>query len=174
MIEHREIKLWFLAPGSDHRVIRGRFSHGSVRVREIRNIEQQIALPFFREIGLADELGDLITNLPHLFFERGAIFAPATRAPDFFAQSFPIRIALLEGSFHFSPLRIDLQYFIDAGFIAAATGREPALDEVGLFTNQTDIEHAQELSVLSADRKSKRMKARDFPRRRRIILGWTS
>ncbi|MGH8094383.1 MAG: hypothetical protein ACREIF_13070 [Chthoniobacterales bacterium] len=33
---------------------------------------------------------------------------------------------------------------IDLRNIIASAGREPALYEVGLFTNQADIEHAQE------------------------------
>ena len=48
MVEHREIKLRFLAPGSHHGIVLGSFSSRDVRVGKIGNIEQEIALPFLR------------------------------------------------------------------------------------------------------------------------------
>jgi hypothetical protein len=155
MVEHREIKLRFLAPGSHHGIVLGSFSLGDVRVGEIWNIKQEIALAFLGEIGLPDEFGDFIANLSHFFFDRRGIFSSAASAADFLAQPFSVGIALLKRGFHFPPLRIYLQHFVDPDFIAPAARRQPALDEIGLFTNETDIEHAQQLSALPVDRKSK-------------------
>jgi hypothetical protein len=155
VIEHREIELRFLTPRSNNRIIFGGFSQRGVCVRQVRNVEQQIALAFLRKIGLPNEFRDFIADLPDPIFQGSRIFASAARAADLFAQSFAVGVALLERGFHFPALRIDFQDFIDPAFIAATASRQPALHEIRLFTNEANVEHPEQLSALLVDRKSK-------------------
>jgi len=128
-------------------------------MRQVGNIQQQIALPFFRCGGLPDELSAFVANQPDPLFQLGRIFASSAGRADLFAQPFPIGVALLERGFHLAPLGIDRQHLIDLCLIAAAPGREPALHKVRLFTNEADIEHGQELSALRGSRKRKPAKS---------------
>jgi hypothetical protein len=90
---------------------------------------------------LPNEFGDLIADPPHLFFQTGGIFSLAPRSADFLAQAFAIRVALLQSGLHFSPLGVDPEHLLDLRLVAAAAGRQPAFHEVGIFAEQTNVEH---------------------------------
>jgi hypothetical protein len=122
---------------------------------KIWNVKQEITLLFLGQSGLFYELGDFITNLPYLFLERGAILSPASGKADFLAQPFPVGITSLKRRFHFPPFRVHFQHLVDPGRVLATAGRQPAFDQSWLFADETDVEHAEELSALPGDRKSK-------------------
>ena len=117
---------------------------GAFGVRQIGNIEEEIALPLLRFGRLPNEFGDLVADLSHLLLQRGGIFSSAARAADFLAQPLAVGIALLQRGLHLAPLRVDREHFVDLRRIIAAASREPAFHKVGLFTNEADIEHGQE------------------------------
>jgi hypothetical protein len=48
---------------------------------------------------------------------------------------------LLQRCFVFAPFVVDLEQLVDLDFIAAATCRQPFLDEIRPFANQTNVEH---------------------------------
>ena len=95
---------------------------------------------------------------------------------------------MLDLGFQSPPLPVFIQQLIDLGSEVATTSRNPAFDKVGLFTNQADIEHAQEkdrnnrINKIFLVPRSQRIsshatqhaKARDFAARARIISPWTS
>ena len=127
-------------------------------MREVRDVEEQIALSFFRHGRLPDEFGNLVADPAHAVFQVATLFAPATAGADLFAQALALGVALLERGFHFPPLPIDRQQFVDFCLVTAAPSREPAFHKVGLFANQPDVEHAEELSALRRHRKLKAAK----------------
>ena len=144
VIQNRVVELRFLAPAAHDWIIRGRRADGRIGVREVRNIEEQITLAFFRRGCLPNELCDLVADLPDMFLQLGGVFAPAAGTANFLAQTFPVGVALLQRRLHFPSLRVDREHFIDLPLIVSTATREPAFHEVGLFTDQTNIEHRQE------------------------------
>ena len=76
-----EIELRFLAPAPYDRVLLGGFAHGNIGVREIRDIEKQIALPFLGEVGLPNQLGNFITD--QFYHVVNMVYQVGNRRPHF-------------------------------------------------------------------------------------------
>ena len=87
------------------------------------------------------KIDNLLADFPHAHFKLTGRFTTAAFRADFFAQSISLRVELLQCGLIFSSLRIDAQKIIDLCFLGSAARSQPAFHEVGLFANETNVEH---------------------------------
>ena len=114
-------------------------------MRQIRNSEKQLFLLLVRGGCLLVQESNLIADFPHPRFEFLRVLSLCPFPADFLAQSFPVGVELLQSGLRLAPFRIHAQHFIDLRrVIVAATRRQPAFHKVGLFANETDVEHGFE------------------------------
>ena len=73
------------------------------------------------------------------------VFTLTFLEPDFFAQTFPVGLELLELGFCGAALFVALEDGIDPGMGVAAPGLEAGSDRVWLFAKEADVEHGWEI-----------------------------
>ncbi len=92
--------------------------------------------------GLLVERGDFLADAAHLRFEVGGGFAQFALAADFLAEAVTVGVVGLERGLDPASARVAGEDFLDdrRGVGPPARG-EAGFDEVGLFADETDVEH---------------------------------
>jgi hypothetical protein len=91
------------------------------------------------------ETRDIVSDAADTRLRFGGVFALAFLESDFFAESFPVRLEVLELGFGSAALFVALEDGVNARMGIAASRLEAVPDEIGVFAEKTDIEHGSEI-----------------------------
>src|SRR5207302_6715739 len=105
----------FRSPLPHHQIRAWIPSDRSIRVWQVRNLEEEIAFFFISRGRLFAQRGDLITHLADTVFERSGIFTAASFSAYFFTQLFALGVERLQRGLCFPTFGVQPQQFIDLG-----------------------------------------------------------
>ena len=109
---------------------------------EVGDVEQQGPLLVVGVGGLFVERGNFLADAAHPGFEVSGGFAEFAFAADFLAQTVAVGVVGLEGGLDPAAARVAGQDFLDLRRrVGPAARGEAGFDEVGLFADETDVEH---------------------------------
>src|SRR6267143_2097218 len=142
MIENPAIELWFLPPTAHHPILARVFPDRHAFMRQVRNLQEQVLLLFLVLIRARRQIDNFFTDLTYASFEFIARFSARTFRANLLAQFIAFGVELLQRGFVFAPFVVDLEQLVDLRLVPAAARSQSFLDEIRLFANQTNIEHA--------------------------------
>ena len=91
--------------------------------------------------GLLIEPGNVIAEGADLGLEGGGVLAFAAKRADLFGHAFAVGVDFLQLGFERPAEGVGIENRVDEGRGIAAAGGEAFFDEIGFFSNETDIEH---------------------------------
>ncbi len=142
-----EIKSRLLTPDALLHVVRRRFADGHAGVRQIGQLQHQGIALLLDLRDLFVQFCDALAHLPRLHFPGLGFRRLFLRhqGADLLGNAIAAGLELFDLRQDFSPLLIQAEELINLGLVIAAARRQAFPDEIGLFTNQFDIEHRRNI-----------------------------
>ena len=129
------------APFAQHRIGGGVVSDRRGRRREVRDVEEDLALPGVEHGDGGIEFLHPAPERFHLRFESRAVLLRGAELPDFLAEAVAFGLEALEAGVRRAAFPVDRQHGVHGGFVAGAARGEAGFDGVGVFANESNIEH---------------------------------
>ena len=111
-------------------------------MRQIRDREQQFALLRIQRIGITADLVDAVADAAHLGLDGAGVLTLLLRHADLLADAVAVALQLLPLRFHRTTMLIDREHLVHHRHRElAATRGEALLHMIGLFADESDVEH---------------------------------
>ena len=128
---------------ADFTIIFGGFTFGNRFVRQVRQLQHERIARGFNFAGLLVERGNAVAQLTRLRLFRLGLggFLLSHQRADFLRDAVALRFERFDLRQDFPALLVELEQFINPGFIPRPARGEPLPDKIRLLANQFDVEH---------------------------------